>query len=152
MIFFKLLIFISFVCFSNFALADNHEKKKKVVEAVKEVVKEIEEISDDEEVPLNDPFAGNEGGNSAANNIPEGESEDDMSLYNFKLTGLISGKDHSYISLTSSGGDVLTLTLGQYLGKIKFIDLRLTEAIFKKEDDSYMIIDFNNQIRLADDY
>jgi hypothetical protein len=140
------------VCFSNFALADNHEKKKEVVEAVKEVVKEIEEISDDEEVPLNDPFAGNEAGNSAANNIPEGESEDDMSLYNFKLTGLISGKDHSYISLTSSGGDVLTLTLGQYLGKIKFIDLRLTEAIFKKEDDSYMIIDFNNQIRLADDY
>ena len=152
MIFFKFLIFISFVCFSNFALADNHEKKKEVVEAVKEVVKEIEEISDDEEVPLNDPFAGNEGGNSAVNNIPEGESEDDMSLYNFKLTGLISGKDHSYISLTSSGGDVLTLTLGQYLGKIKFIDLRLTEAIFKKEYDSYMIIDFNNQIRLADDY
>lgn len=152
MIFFKFLIFISFVCFSNFAFADNHEKKKEVVEAAKEVVKEIEEISDDEEVPLNDPFAGNEAGNSAANNIPEGESEDDMSLYNFKLTGLISGKDHSYISLTSSGGDVLTLTLGQYLGKIKFIDLRLTEAIFKKEDDSYMIIDFNNQIRLADDY
>lgn len=152
MIFFKFLIFITFVCFSNIALADNHEKKKEVVEAVKEVVKEIEEISDDEEVPLNDPFAGNEAGNSAANNIPEGESEDDMSLYNFKLTGLISGKDHSYISLTSSGGDVLTLTLGQYLGKIKFIDLRLTEAIFKKEDDSYMIIDFNNQIRLADDY
>ena len=152
MIFFKFLIFITFVCFSNIALADNHEKKKEVVEAVKEVVKEIEEISDDEEVPLNDPFAGNEGGNSVANNIPEGESEDDMSLYNFKLTGLISGKDHSYISLTSSGGDVLTLTLGQYLGKIKFIDLRLTEAIFKKEDDSYMIIDFNNQIRLADDY
>ena len=128
------------------------KKKKEVVEAAKEVVNEIEEISDDEEVPLNDPFAGNEGGNSVANNIPEGESEDDMSLYNFKLTGLISGKDHSYISLTSSGGDVLTLTLGQYLGKIKFIDLRLTEAIFKKEDDSYMIIDFNNQIRLADDY
>ena len=152
MIFFKFLIFITFVCFSNIALADNHEKKKEEVEASKEVVNEIEEISDDEEVPLNDPFAGNEGGNSVANNIPEGESEDDMSLYNFKLTGLISGKDHSYISLTSSGGDVLTLTLGQYLGKIKFIDLRLTEAIFKKEDDSYMIIDFNNQIRLADDY
>ena len=152
MIFFKFLIFITFVCFSNIALADNHDKKKELVEAAKEVVNEIEEISDDEEVPLNDPFAGNEGGNSVANNIPEGESEDDMSLYNFKLTGLISGKDHSYISLTSSGGDVLTLTLGQYLGKIKFIDLRLTEAIFKKEDDSYMIIDFNNQIRLADDY
>ena len=152
MIYLKYLKIITFVCFSNIALVKKKKKKKEVVEAAKEVVNEIEEISDDEEVPLNDPFAGNEGGNSVANNIPEGESEDDMSLYNFKLTGLISGKDHSYISLTSSGGDVLTLTLGQYLGKIKFIDLRLTEAIFKKEDDSYMIIDFNNQIRLADDY
>ena len=31
MIFFKFLIFITFVCFSNIALADNHEKKKEVV-------------------------------------------------------------------------------------------------------------------------
>lgn len=75
-----------------------------------------------------------------------------MSLYNFKLAGLISGKDHSYISLVNSGGEVITLTLGQYLGKVQLIDLRLTEAIFKKEDKSYMIIDFNNQIREADEY
>ena len=75
-----------------------------------------------------------------------------MSLYNFKLTGLISGIDHSYISLTNSGGDVFTLTLRQYLGKIKFVDLRLTEAIFEKDDDSYIIIDFNNQIREANEY
>ena len=44
------------------------------------------------------------------------------------------------------------LTLGQYLGKNQFIDLRLTEAIFKKEDGKYLILDFNNQIREADDY
>ena len=75
-----------------------------------------------------------------------------MSIYNFKLVGLISGKDHSYISLVNSGGEVVTLSLGQHLGKIKFIDLRLTEAIFKKEDESYIILDFNNQIRETNEY
>ena len=85
-------------------------------------------------------------------NMPEGEQEDEMSLYNFKLAGLISGKDHSYISVVSSAGEAITLTLGQYLGKNQFIDLRLTEAIFKKEDGKFLILDFNNQIREADDY
>ena len=80
------------------------------------------------------------------------EQENELSLYNFKLAGLISGKDHSYISIVNSGGEVLTLTLGQYLGKIQLVDLRLTEAIFKKDDGKFMIIDFNNQVRESDDY
>ena len=68
------------------------------------------------------------------------------------MTGLISGKDHSYISLVDASGDNTILTLGQNLGKIKLIDLRLTEAIFQKEDKSYLIIDFNNIVRQADEY
>ena len=78
-----------------------------------------------------------------------------MSLYNFKLSGIISGQNNSYISLTNSSGEVLNLTLGQYLGKIKLVDLRLTEAIFKKEEDqekNFMIIDFNQVIRESDEY
>ena len=66
-----------------------------LAEGVKEIVDELEE-----EVPLNDPFAGNEGTSGSLNtDIPEEEQEDQMSLYNFKLAGLISGKDNSYISL-----------------------------------------------------
>lgn len=148
MIFFRVLVISWIISFASLATADNHETKKDIVDAAKKVV---EDISDDDEVPLNDPFAGNEAGNSSSN-LPEGEEDNEMSLYNFKLTGLISGIDHSYISLTNSGGDVFTLTLGQYLGKIKFVDLRLTEAIFEKDDDSYIIIDFNNQIREANEY
>ena len=148
MIFFRVLVIFWMVTFASLAIADNHETKKDIVDAAKKVV---EDISDDDEVPLNDPFAGNEAGNSSSN-LPEGEEDNEMSLYNFKLTGLISGIDHSYISLTNSGGDVFTLTLGQYLGRIKFVDLRLTEAIFEKDDDSYIIIDFNNQIREANEY
>ena len=146
--FFKILLVIIIMMFTKISLADNHDTNQELIEQVKEITKEL---GDEDEVPLNDPFAGNEGTNSMSN-MPEGEQEDEMSLYNFKLAGLISGKDHSYISVVSSAGEAITLTLGQYLGKNQFIDLRLTEAIFKKEDGKYLILDFNNQIREADDY
>ena len=145
--FFRILLVIMMMI-ANISLADNHVKNEELLEQVKEIT---QGLVDEDEVPLNDPFAGNEGTNSLAS-IPDGEQEDEMSLYNFKLAGLISGKDHSYISVVSSAGEAITLTLGQFLGKNKFIDLRLTEAIFKKEDGKYLIIDFNNQIREADEY
>ena len=149
MSFFKTLIFLVLILIPTISISDSHDQKKEVLEQVKEIAKEIE---DDEEVPLNDPFAGNEGTSSMSGNIPEDEQQNELSLYNFKLAGLISGKDYSYISVVNSGGEVLTLSLGQYLGKIQLVDLRLTEAIFKKEDGKFMIIDFNNQVREADDY
>ena len=147
--FFKILIFLSLILIPTISFSDSHDQKKEVLEQVKEIAKEME---DDEEVTLNDPFAGNEGTSSMSGNIPEDEQENELSLYNFKLAGLISGKDFSYISIVNSGGEVLTLSLGQYLGKIQLVDLRLNEAIFKKEDKKFMIIDFNGQVREADDY
>ena len=58
--------------FPKFSLADNHDQKKEeLVEQVKEITKELQ---DEDEVPLNDPFAGNEGTNSMAG-APEGEQE-----------------------------------------------------------------------------
>tara|TARA_B100001059_G_scaffold147063_1_gene146907 strand:- start:948 stop:1400 length:453 start_codon:yes stop_codon:yes gene_type:complete len=148
--FFKILIILIFG-FLSFSVsnADNHGE---VVEKAKEVIKDLENNVDDEEVPLNDPFAGNEASSTANMNIPEDEADDVMSLYNFKLAGLISGKDHSYISLVNSSGEFVNLTIGQFLGKIKLVDLRLNEAIFVKDDKSYLIIDFNNQIREANEY
>ena len=135
-------------------MADNHEQKKKLVEEVKSITEEIDNLDQaDDEVPLNDPFAGNEGSSTTNSNMPTDEEEQgEMSLYNFKLVGLISGKDHSYITLVNSAGEVQVLTIGQELGKIKLIDLRLTEAIFKKDNDKYLIINFNNQIKETDEY
>ena len=153
MIFFKVikLLIISFLLIAFNANADSHNKKKKLVDQVKAINENIEE--DEDEVPLNDPFAGNEGSSSTASNLPADEEDQGaMSLYNFKLVGLISGKDHSYITLVNSAGEIQTLTIGQDLGKIKLIDLRLTEAIFKKDDEKYLIINFNNQIKETDDY
>ena len=147
--FFKIIVLLLFTLINSLALADSHDQKQEVIDKVNEIAKELE---NEEEVPLNDPFAGNEGTSAMSGNIPADEQENEFSLYNFKLAGLISGKDHSYISIVNSGGEVLTLTLGQFLGKIQLVDLRLTEAIFKKENGKFMIIDFNNQVREADDY
>tara|TARA_X000000368_G_scaffold340268_1_gene278456 strand:- start:373 stop:828 length:456 start_codon:yes stop_codon:yes gene_type:complete len=151
MSFFRILFIVIFISASPyFALADETKKTtEEIVDQAKEINKQIEE---EEDVPLNDPFVGNEGTSSSNLNIPEEEQQEQFSLYNYKLTGLISGKDHSYISLVDASGDNTILTLGQNLGKIKLIDLRLTEAIFQKEDKSYLIIDFNNAVRQADEY
>ena len=140
--FFKIILIFIFLMFSSIVYSDNHD--------IDQVAQEIEE---DEEVPLNDPFAGNEGttGSLDATVTPE-EQEDVMSLVNFKLAGLISGKDNSYITLVNSSGEIITLTIGQYLGKVKLVDLRLTEAIFEKDDKTFIMIDFNNIIREADEY
>ena len=148
MSFFKIFLTLLFLLFSSLSYADNHSETQS--ETVSEIAQDIQE---DEEVPLNDPFAGNEGstGSLDASISPE-EQEDEMSLYNFKLAGLISGKDNSYISLANTSGEVLTLTLGQFLGKIKLVDLRLNEAIFEKEDKTFIMIDFNNLVREADEY
>lgn len=149
--FIKIFLTLLFLIFSSVSYADNHDQNQNLSEGAQEIAQEIQ---DDEEVPLNDPFAGNEGtsGGSLDASIPEEEQQDEMSLYNFKLAGLISGKDNSYISLVNAGGEVVTVTLGQYLGKIKLVDLRINEAIFEKEDKKFMIIDFNNVIREADEY
>ena len=149
--FFKILLVLIFLLFSTATFSDNHETGSNVElsDDAKQMLEELEE-----EVPLNDPFAGNEGtaGGAVDPSISEEEQEDEMSLYKFKLAGLISGKDNSYISLVNSSGEVISVTIGQYLGKIKLVDLRLNEAIFEKDDEKFIIIDFNNVIREVDEY
>ncbi len=139
--------------FSNsISIADNHSKKEELNKEVKKITEQLDSL--DEEMPLNDPFAGQSSSNSVSRNaqISEEEMQDDMSLYNFKLVGLIAGKSNSYVSLVKSDGEPFSLTIGQYLGKIKLVDLRLSEVIFKKEDGKFIIIDFNNQIRETNEY
>ena len=149
--FFKILLTVIFLLFSTATFSDNHETGSNV-ELSDEAKQMLEEL--EEEVPLNDPFAGNEGtaGGAVDPSISEEEQEDEMSLYKFKLAGLISGKDNSYISLVNSSGEVISVTIGQYLGKVKLVDLRLNEAIFEKDDEKFIIIDFNNSIREVDEY
>ena len=76
-----------------------------------------------------------------------------MSLYNFKLVGIISGVYESYVSLVNASGDVITLQLHEELSEgVRLVDTRLNEAIFEKADDTYITINFKNQIKETDEY
>ena len=79
MSFFKrILILLIFFSFSA-VKADNHDKKSDLVEQAKEITANLEKNTlDDEDVPLNDPFAGNEGtsGNAASIDLETGAERD----------------------------------------------------------------------------
>ena len=162
---FLLLLFISIS--PNNVLADSHDVDQNIVEQVKEINQEIlekqtateanisSEISNEEPLPLNDPFAGDSSLGSGTSIISTGQTEDreEMSLYNFKLVGIISGTYDSYVSLVNASGEILTLQLHEELSEgIRLVDMRIDEAIFQKEDKSYITINFKNQIKETDEY
>ena len=63
--------------------------------------------TEEEELPLNNPFDGTTGSNAVSNSASASiatEAENPMSLYNFKLVGVIAGKKNSYASLVSQDG------------------------------------------------
>ena len=164
--FFKTIILLALFFFSiKNSYADTHDKKNIVDqakdlanEANETLVKKEQDIKDatgEEEVPLNDPFAGNAATSSGDlitfDSDPENEKK--LTLNNFKLVGIISGKFESYVSLADSSGKVVTIQLNEDLVEgLKFVDLRLTEAIFEKEGGKYMVIDFKNKVKEVDEY
>ena len=112
---------------------------------------------EEEDVPLNDPFAGNAAttGNTSysTNSLDQEEQGNELSLYNFKLVGIISGSFDSYVSLVNATGEVITLGIFDELSEgVKLVDMRLDEAVFQKSDGTYLVIDFRNQIVEKDEY
>jgi|TARA_B110000116_G_C16760953_1_gene548376 outer membrane lipoprotein-sorting protein len=163
--FFKIIILLSlFFATMQSSFADSHDKKN-IVDQAKDLANKAKEIqakneqnikdATEEEVPLNDPFAGNAATSSGDLIAFDNDSEDQkkLTLNNFKLVGIISGKFESYVSLADSSGKVITIQLNEELEEgLKFVDLRLTEAIFEKEGGKYMVIDFKNKVREVDEY
>ena len=163
--FFKIIILLSlFFATIQSSFADSHDKKN-IVDQAKDLANKAKEIqakneqnikdATEEEVPLNDPFAGNAATSSGDLIAFENDSEDQkkLTLNNFKLVGIISGKFESYVSLADSSGKVTTIQLNEELEEgLKFVDLRLTEAIFEKEGGKYMVIDFKNKVKEVDEY
>ena len=147
--------------------ADSHDAEQNIIDQAKEINKEVKkkqaeaeaninsEIGNNEEpLPLNDPFAGDSSLGSGTTVITsEIEKRSEMSLYNFKLVAIIAGDHESYVSLVNASGEVITLQLHEELSDgVKLIDMKLTEAIFEKEDGKYMTINFKNQIKEIDAY
>ena len=138
-----LLLVLFLATFSmSYTLADTHDTNASA------------ETSEEEALPLNDPFAGDESLSSGTNIISGSEEEREaMSLYKFKLVGIIEGEHEAYVTLVDASGETLSLTLHEELSAgVKLIDLRINEAIFEKDDNTYISINFNNQIKEMNEY
>ncbi len=76
------------------------------------------------------------------------EARNEMSLYKFKLVGVMSSdNDDGFASLINASGEVITLSLFEELSPgVKLIGLNNREAVFEKNQDSLLVINFKNQI------
>ena len=157
-----ILILVTVFCFSN-VIADNHDTEQNILDKAKEINKKIKkqqaeknanissEVGNAEPLPLNDPFVGDAslGGASTVSVVTSDDEESrEMSLYNFKLVAIMTGEYESYVSLINSTGEIVTLQMNEELSKgIKLIALAPHQAVFEKGPDSYLIINFKNQIK-----
>ena len=147
---------------SKVSMADSHDNKQDIIEKAKEINKKIKEkqanshsnisseINDEEPLPLNDPFAGDSsltGGNTILSSNPE-EAQNEMSLYKFKLVGIMtSANDDGFVSLINSSGNIITLAKFEELSPgVKLVGLNNREAVFEKNENSLLVINFNNKI------
>jgi len=159
---FLLLLFMSIS--SNNVLADSHDVDQNIVEQAKEINQEIlekqaateanisSEIGNEEPLPLNDPFAGDAstGGAGSTTMIAGSEEEqEEMSLYNFKLVGIIEGQFESHVTLINATGELITIQMYEELSQgVRLVAINdKEEVVFEKNADSFLVINFKNQIR-----
>tara|TARA_B100001029_G_C14987157_1_gene409701 strand:+ start:157 stop:666 length:510 start_codon:yes stop_codon:yes gene_type:complete len=165
--FFKVVIFLLISILSiNNVFADTTEQD--ILEKAKEINKKIKkqqsdktkniasEVGEEEPLPLNDPFVGDAslGGGTTTATIVSDSDEDrsGLSLYNFKLVGIVTGEYESYVSLINSSGEIVTLQMNEELSPgVKLVALNPDEATFEKDADSYLKINFKNQIKETSD-
>ncbi|MFL2894956.1 MAG: pilus assembly protein PilP [Candidatus Pelagibacter sp.] len=163
MIFFRKLMFIICVLFAfSSAYADNHDSEKNIVERAKEVNQKIKkqqalqnsnissEVGKEEPLPLNDPFVGDGtlGGGSSLKVIADTEEEKkSLSVFNYKLVGVMVGEDEGYASLIDEDGEIINLGFFEELSPgIRLISISQKEVVFERGEDSLVAINFKNQI------
>ena len=138
------LTLIFFILIGMPVLADSHDKEKKT------------SISKEEPLPLNDPFVGDSSFSGGVQVITSGEGADKerkkIDLFTYKLVGIIKSKERSFISLINPDGETINLAMFEELNDgVKLVDMNQNEAIFQSED-SYLIMNFKNQIKETNEY
>ena len=160
--FFKIVTLLIFtLLLSTHSFADSHDKEQDIIEKAKEINKKIKqqqankqanissEISNEEPLPLNDPFVGDSsltGGTQILSNNPE-ELDNQMSLYKFKLVGVMTSEDDKgFVSLVDENGEVVNISLFEELSPgVQLVGLNNKEAVFTN-NENLLVINFKNQI------
>ena len=164
--FFKIIfIFFSILFFNSIALSESHDKdQKNIVEKAKEINQKVKkdqalknanissEVGKEEPLPLNDPFVGDGslgGSGSSIKLISDtDEQRKNLSVFNYKLVGVIEGSETMFASMIDENGEILTLSLFEELSPgIRLIALDSREIVFEREgEDSLVVLNFKNQI------
>ena len=160
--FFKIVTLLIFtLLLSTHSFADSHNSEQDIIEKAKEINKKIKqqqaekqanissEISNEEPLPLNDPFVGDSsltGGTQILSNNPE-ELDNQMSLYKFKLVGVMTSEDDKgFVSLVDENGEVVNISLFEELSPgVQLVGLNNKEAVFTN-NENLLVINFKNQI------
>ena len=75
------------------------------------------------------------------------EDRKSLSVFNYKLVGIIESEDNMFASLIDEDGEVLTLSLFEELTPgVRLIALDTNEIVFERDEDSLVVINFKNQI------
>ena len=142
--------------------ADNHDTEKTIVEKAKEINQKIKkqqalqnsnissEVGKEEPLPLNDPFVGDGSlsGGSSVKIIADTEDEKkSLSVFNYKLIGVIVGEDEGYASLIDENGEIINVGFYEEISPgIRLINISSKEVVFERGEDSLVAINFKNQI------
>ena len=112
--------------------------------------------SEEEPLPLNDPFVGDSSFSGGVKVISDGTSTEQtrIDLFNYKLVGIIRSNETSFISLINQDGENVTIEMNEELNDgVKLVDMNQKEAIFLvEESDSYLIMNFKNEIKETSEY
>ena len=162
--FFRNLVFLILTLFIAYsAHADSHDKEQNIVERAKEVNQKIKEqqankksnisseINNEEPLPLNDPFVGDGtlGGSSGGVKLiaETEEQKKKLSVFNYKLVGIIEGDGVGFASLVDESGEVINVGLNEELSQgVRLIGISTKEVLFERGEDSLVVINFKNQI------
>ena len=112
------------------------------------------DIQEEEPLPLNDPFAGDDAAQAKVFTDEQGnETETEVrSLSKYKLVGVFVSNRNQFATLVDGSGEFITLELFEELSKgLKLVELNIKEAIFQKGENSFMSINFKNQIRMKNE-
>ena len=162
--FFK-IVFISllFILASKISMADSHDTEQNIIEKAKEINQKIKEkqansqsnisseINNEEPLPLNDPFVGDGtlGGSSGGVKLiaETEEQKKKLSVFNYKLVGIIEGDGVGFASLVNESGEVINVGLNEELTQgVRLIGISTKEVLFERGEDSLVVINFKNQI------
>ena len=162
--FFKIISFLILTLFlSSHSFADSHDAEQNIIERAKEINQKVKEkqaktqsniaseISNEEPLPLNDPFVGDGtlGGSSGGVKLiaETEEQKKKLSVFNYKLVGIIEGDGVGFASLVDESGEVINVGLNEELTQgVRLIGISTKEVMFERGEDSLVVINFKNQI------